>query len=293
MNSEVFGNYLPLNTRIHKIDARIKFLFLIIAITMIFLPYGNETNTSYPYAFSLIILSGLMILFGIIIVLSKIRLITILKSLKGILILLFVISILNMFFYKNKDEGASPLFSIGSTNIYPSSFLWTGYLIARILLTLEITLIFTSTTKPMDISYAIEWYLKPPTLFKIPVTYLSMIMSLTLRFIPLLLTKSRKIQNAQASRGLDSKNGNIVIKFKSLFSLVIPLVIFSVYESIYVAQALDIRGYKPKEKRTRYKSNKFYKTDFIYLFILLLIFSGLLFLSIYKVNGLRIDLFLK
>lgn len=293
MNNEVFGNYSPLDTRIHKIDARIKFLFLIIAITMIFLPYGNETNTYYPFAFSLIVLFGLFILFSIILVVAKIKLVTILKSLKGILFLLLIIAILNIFFYKNKSETATPLFSIDSNNIYPSSFLWTGYLIVRIILTLEITLIFTSTTKPMDISYAIEWYLKPLNLFKIPVSYLSMIMSLTLRFIPMLLTKSRKIQNAQASRGLDSKSGNILVKFKSLFSLVIPLVIFSLYESIYVAQALDIRGYKPNEKRTRYKSTKFYKTDFIYLFIFLLLFAGLLFLSIYKVNGLRIDLFLK
>jgi len=292
MNNQVFGNYKALNSPLHRLDVRIKILLLILSIACVFLTYGNNDNVLYPYSMSLIVCVGLIILFLIISLISKVSLLSVFKSLHGILWLLIIIFILNVLLYKNGsiENNVKPLFNIGVFNIYPSSLLWAGYLIVRILLTLLITFIFTSTTKPMDIAYALEWYGTPLSLIKIPVSYFSMMMSLALRFIPMLALKTKRIQKSQASRGLDPKNGNLIIKIKSVFSLIIPLVVSSLYDSINVAQALDTRGYRPKKRRTHYKVNKIGLNDFVCLIIGLLIFGVCLFLSIYKNSGLRLDL---
>lgn len=293
MNNRVFGNYRASNTPLHRLDARVKILILTFWIMAIFLPYGNVSSTSkIPYLMSVVVCSGLLVLALGLTALGKMRIQDILYSIRGILSLLIIISVINIFFYRNQSlgENVKPLFLIGNVGVYLYSIMWTVYLILRILLTLIATLLFTSTTKPMDISYALEWFFKPLEVIKVPVRNISLMMSLALRFIPEILVKSIKIRKAQASRGLDAINGNILVKVKSLFSLTIPLVITSLYEAIYVAQALDARGYNSTGKRTHYKTNKVSIMDWLILFVSLLFVSIFLFLSLYRIHGLRLDL---
>ena len=118
---------------------------------------------------------------------------------------------------------------------------------------ISLTTILTSTTKPLDLSLAIEDLLSPLKLVKFPVHIFSTIIAIAFRMIPTLLEEASKIMKAQASRGVDYKNGNFKDKIKAIGSLVIPLLVSSFQKAEDLAYAMDARGYDPYQKRTRYK----------------------------------------
>ena len=52
-----------------------------------------------------------------------------------------------------------------------------------------------------------------------------MMLSLTLRYIPTLLEETNKIMKAQASRGVDFKEGKLKDKIMQMVSLLVPVFI--------------------------------------------------------------------
>ena len=120
-----------------------------------------------------------------------------------------------------------------------------------------------------DINNGIEGLLSPLKLLHINVGVFSMLISLTLRFIPTLIEESRKIMKAQASRGVDFNHGGLFKKFKSMISIIIPLFMSAIDRSEQLADAMEARGYDPKGKRTRYRKLHFRLKDlFVLLFVL-------------------------
>lgn len=291
----ILGGYKPLNTPLHRMDARIKIIALIVLMVILFIPYGNSAESSYPYAMSMLMGGAIAVFILILAGIGRISPLRMLSSLKSIIPLLVIVALLDIFFYHPNADflNQKVLFKIGSGwPIYESSLWFTGYVLERIVVTILGTMTIVSATKPMDISYAVEWYLKPLELVKVPVKAFSMLTSLALRFIPVLSEQAQRIQKAQAARGLDSRNGTLAVKFKSLAGLMLPLLLLSCQDAIQVAEAMEARGYDPRGKRTRYRSQKASGADFGWLFLFALILAGCLFLCLYRSNGLRIDLFM-
>lgn len=201
-----FGQYVPFNTPIHRMDARVKLFLLVVFMVAIFLPYGNRVDVVvYPYAMSLVVLGGIFVLLMIGLLISRISFGSLMKSMSFLWVLLLVVVILNFFFWKAPDWAShSPkLFPIGKKDITSATFLFIGYIIARIFLMVILSLMFASTTKPMDMTFALEWYLTPLRWLHVPTAAFSMTMSLALRFIPVLASEAKTIFKAQAARGLD------------------------------------------------------------------------------------------
>lgn len=117
-----------------------------------------------------------------------------------------------------------------------------------------VTTLLTATTKPVALTKAIEDLLLPLKLLFIPVHIIAMIISIALRFIPTLLEEAQRIMKAQASRGVDFKNGNIKSKAKSMVTLIIPLFVSAFSKAEDLGNAMETRGYNPYEKRTRYRT---------------------------------------
>jgi energy-coupling factor transport system permease protein len=117
-----------------------------------------------------------------------------------------------------------------------------------------------------------------------------MVISLAIRFVPTLLDESQKILNAQASRGVDFKNGNIADKGKALVSLVIPMFLISFIKANDLAAAMEVRNYNPRYRRTQYRSYHVAKID---IFALLLTFIILGFVIMLLSNNLFISIFSK
>ena len=118
-------------------------------------------------------------------------------------------------------------FNIGKVTIYWEAILQSLKIILRLVLMLTLTMILTATTKPLDLTYALEWFLTPLKLIKFPAHEVAMTISIALRFIPTLLDETDRIMKAQESRGVDFKHGKVSSRLKAIISLIIPLFISS------------------------------------------------------------------
>ena len=126
----------------------------------------------------------------------------------------------------------------------------------RIYVLMIFTMLFTSTTRPTEITGAIESLLRPLKVVRFPVEEVALIISIALRFIPTILDETGLIMNAQASRGVDFSNGNLKSKAISISTLVIPMFANSFQRADDLANAIEARGYVIGEKRTKYKPFK-------------------------------------
>lgn len=144
----------------------------------------------------------------------------------------------------------------------------------KIFLMILIVTILTSTTSAVELTYALEDILNPLRIFRLPVTVWSTTIALGIRFIPSLLDESERIMKAQASRGLDFKNGNLKDKLLSLTSFIVPLFSIAFKKADELANAMEARGYNPRYTRTRYRDYKIFAIDW-FVFLLLAIFLGI------------------
>lgn len=272
-----FGQYVPFNTPIHRMDTRVKLFLLVVFMVAIFLPYGNRVDVVYPYAMSLVILGGIFVLLMIGLLISRISFGSLMKSMSFLWVLLFVVVIV--------------LFVIGKKEITSATFLFIGYIIARIFLMVILSLMFASTTKPMDMTFALEWYLTPLRWLHVPTAAFSMTMSLALRFIPVLASEAKTIFKAQAARGLDYSNGKAKDRIKAIVSLLIPLITTSFHHASELAYALEARGYDPLGKRTRYRQYPFRFVDALWLIFGCVALASSLFFVYFQVDGSVIDIF--
>ncbi len=283
-----FGQYVPFNTPIHRMDTRVKLFLLVVFMVAIFLPYGNRVDVVYPYAMSLVVLGGIFVLLMIGLLISRISFGSLMKSMSFLWVLLFVVIILNFFFWKAPDwasKNSQVLF------ITSAKFLFIGYIIARIFLMVILSLMFASTTKPMDMTFALEWYLTPLRWLHVPTAAFSMTMSLALRFIPVLASEAKTIFKAQAARGLDYSNGKAKDRIKAIVSLLIPLITTSFHHASELAYALEARGYDPLGKRTRYRQYPFRFVDALWLIFGCVVLASSLFFVYFQVDGSVIDIF--
>ena len=111
-------------------------------------------------------------------------------------------------------EG-SILFTIGSFAIYSGAVSQTLYIVVRLALMIMITTILTATTKPLELTLAIEDLLKPFQVIHVPAHEIAMMISIALRFIPTLIEETQRIMKAQASRGVDMENGKLMEKVRA------------------------------------------------------------------------------
>lgn len=155
------------------------------------------------------------------------------------------------------------------------------FIIGRVLMIILVSTTLTLTTKPMDLSYGLEWYLKPLELLKIKTSILAMMISIALRFIPTLFNETNKILKAQASRGVDFKEGKLHEQVKQIISLLIPMFVISFKRAVDLADAMEARGYVPGAKRTKLLKLKFKLIDYICFFIIISIF---LFVIIWRIK---------
>lgn len=255
MNNLVFGKYIPIDSLIHRIDPRAKMISLFLLIIAVFVP------KSY-YAFLVI---GIVLFIALL--LAKVGIKMIIKSFKPMIFMMIFLLVINCLTIKTGDI----IIVISSFEIYSDAIFNTLFVVIRLLLMISVTTLLTATTKPLDLTLAIEWLLKPLELVKFPTHEIAMMISIALRFIPTIIEETLRIMNAQKSRGVDFENGSISTKIVALLSLIVPL--FSVaFERAYeLADAMDARGYIPGAKRTRYHILKFRFSDLIVIIICVLL----------------------
>ena len=113
--------------------------------------------------------------------------------------------------------------------------------------------LMTLTTTPNQLTDALEKLLKPLNKIKVPVHEIAMMMSIALRFIPILVDETDKIMKAQMARGADFESGNVIQRIKAMLPILIPLFISAARRANDLPLAMDARCYHGGEGRTRMK----------------------------------------
>lgn len=251
MDNMTFGKYIPGNSLIHRLDPRLKIITLLIFLIAVFFEVGF---IGYGILGIYVLISALL---------SKIKLSHLLKSIKPMLFMMLFLMFFNIFLMKTGDV----ILTIGSIKIYSGALLQSAYIFIRLVLIITLTTLMTSTTKPLELTLAIENLLNPLKRFHFPVHELAMMISIALRFIPDLLDEAKRIMKAQASRGADFNEGTFMEKIQSIVSLIIPLFISAFQKAEDLANAMESRNYNPEATRSKYKVLTWQLVDTITLFV--------------------------
>ena len=262
------GQYFPGNSIVHKLDARTKIIF-----TMFFLVFVFICKNFW----SLGLLSGFAVVTYLF---SKISLKVILKSLKPLLPIILLTTVLQLYYVK---EG-NVLFQKGFITITDNGVYMAIFIAIRILSLLFISSLLTYTTAPTDLTDAIEKLLSPLKVFKIEVHTFAMMMTIALRFIPTLIDEIDRIMSAQKARGADFESGNLINRIKALFPIFIPLFISAFKRAIELTDAMSCRCYTGGEGRTRLRQMKMTYRDVISFVVMAVICSAIIVLNIYFKN---------
>ena len=259
------GKYVNNDTFIHRLDPRNKFILLFVYMVIIFLI--NPTKLGFELVGWLAY--GLLLAFFIILYkVAKLKFMMIFKSLKPMWFMMIFLFVINLFVYKG---GIQVIPEWWIFDIHLEAITQTLKIVLRLVLLITLSTLFTATTKPLDITVAIDDLFAWLKIFKINVHILSMTISIALRFIPTILDETYRIMKAQASRGVDFKNGKLKEKTVAITSLIIPLFISSISRSDELANAMEARNYNPLAKRSRYRNLKWTIKDSITMVVSILI----------------------
>ncbi len=258
MSNVLLGKYYPVDSKIHSLDARVKIVATTIFLVSLFV---NK---------SLVVMPFYMIFVFIMSIISKVGLKNLIGSLKPLRFLMIFMAVFNLFFYK----FGTVVFEFGFIEIYDEAIYRTLFFLLRIVIMVLYSTMLTLTTSPLELASAIESLLKPLEKIKFPAHEVGMMISIALRFIPTLFEEMNKIMNAQASRGIDFKNGKIKEKVRGIISMLIPLFINSLKRADDLANAMEVRGYVGGDGRTDLSERKFGKSEIVYLSVHTLVLTG-------------------
>lgn len=270
------GSYSPYDSFLHRMDPRAKIAALVALMVAVFLGYAN-------YSMTFLVAGLCFAFFAVLVWVSHSSFLRLLSSMKS---LWFMAIILLLVYCLIPRSSGTLAFYIGSLAIYYESLLDAGRILLRLFLMIELTMLLTATTKPLDLTFALEWYMTPFRLIGFPSHEVAMVISLALRFIPTILEDVQRIMKAQQSRGVDFKHGSIKNRIRAYVSLIVPLFVSSFMRSEELSDAMSARAYDPQGKRTRYKALRFRAVDAVELLVALAFMGGCIAMS-----ALSFDLF--
>ena len=251
-----FGQYYLADSFVHKMDARVKLLLCLLFLVGIF------------FVVSFVGFLWLTVFLALAIGFSKVPLRSILKSVKGIIVLLALTAVLNVFFTKTGNL----LWSWWIIEIYDEGLIFAAKMLLRLTYLVMGTSLLTLTTTPVDLTHALESLLKPLRVVKFPVHELALIMSLTLSFIPSLIEETDRIIRAQKARGADFDTGGLVKRAKAFVPILIPLLVGGFRRAEELANAMNSRCYEGATKRTQMRLMKLSWRDFVGASVVVLFF---------------------
>ena len=253
------GQYYQTESVIHGLDPRVKLVGTICYIISLFL-----VNNVWGYLVAALFLA-------VMIKLSNVPFKFMVKGMKAIVFLLMITVAFNMFLTPGETLVAIWKLKITKEGI-------------KIAVTMAIRLVFlvigssvmTLTTTPNHLTDGMEKMMSPLKKIKVPVHEIAMMMSIALRFIPILMEETDKIMKAQIARGADFESGNLIKKAKSMVPLLVPLFISAFRRANDLAMAMEARCYRGGEHRTKMKPLHYERRDYIaYLVIISYLILGI------------------
>lgn len=264
MRDITLGQYFPADSVIHRLDPRVKILSLIAFIALVFCAF-NYVALAFTAVFVLTI-----------VLLSKVPLKMYLKSLKVIIIIVVITSLLNLFY-----GTGEPIWQWGIIKVTWSGIHNAIFVCVRVICLILLSSALTFTTSPTDLTDALERLMKPLKVFHIKVHEIAMMMTIALRFVPTLLEETDKIMAAQKARGADMESGNIATRIRALVPVLIPLFVSAFRRAYELAVAMECRCYQGGDGRTRMKQLHLGRRDAVCIAVGLAVIAAVVLLDIF------------
>ena len=264
LNNITLGQYYPVDSPVHRLDPRMKLILTIAFIVSVFLA---QSFVGY------ILLLGFILLVSRV---SKVPVRMLLKGLKPLRIIIILTFLLNLFF----TSGDTVWVEFWIIRITKEAFLQALFYSLRLVFLVAGTSLLTLTTSPIALSDGLEMLLTPLKKIHFPAHELAMMMTIALRFIPTLLEETDKIMKAQMARGADFESGNLISRAKSMVPLLVPLFVSAFRRAGDLAMAMESRCYHGGEGRTRLRTLKITRNDWlafalVTVFIVLIVLEGI------------------
>ena len=244
------GQFFPGDTIVHRLDPRTKIILTMLYITALFI-----MRSFAGYIIMLAVLFAALIL-------SKIRIGSVARAIRPILILITLTALINLFVTTGTVMVEFWIFSITHEGLFAAVFM-----AGRLLMLIVGTFMLTYTTSPIALTDGLEKLLSPLKIVRLPVHELAMMMSIALRFIPTLLEETDKIISAQKARGANFETGGPIKRAKAILPIIIPLFVSSFRRADELAIAMESRCYHGGEGRTRMKTLKMTLRDYAALIL--------------------------
>ena len=193
------GQYYQTDSVIHRLDPRVKLVATLAFIVSLFI-----VNSFWGY---LIAAAFLVVMIR----LSHVPFKFMVRGMKAIVFLLVVAGVFNLFLTPGEVVVAFWKLKITKEGIKQALLM-----AARLCFLIIGSSIMTLTTTPNQLTDAMEKLLGPLKKIHVPVHEIAMMMSIALRFIPILLEETDKIMKAQIARGADFESGNLITRAKNL-----------------------------------------------------------------------------
>lgn len=256
------GQYIDVDSPVHRIDPRVKILGVLLFIIILF-----TAGSFFEYAVITLFLAA-------VIKLTNIKLRFMLKGLKPMLFILLFTAVINILLTPGEILAEINLY-LFTLRITTEGLIMGLLMIVRIIYLVIGTSVLTLTTSPLMLTDGIEKLLSPLEIIRIPAHEIAMMMTIAIRFIPTLAEEADKIMKAQTARGADFETGNIVRRAKAMIPLLVPLFVSAFRRADDLAVAMDSRCYGSGRKRTRMKIMKLGRYDlytvFVYCFLCIIL----------------------
>ena len=240
------GQYYPAPSVLHRLDPRTKLVGTLVFIVSVFV-----FNTFPGYLVATVFLAS-------VIALSKVPVKFIFKGLKAIFFILAFTMVFNVLL-----TPGDVIFQWKFIRVTRDGIVLAVKMGIRLAYLVIGSSLMTLTTTPNQLTDGMERLLRPLNRIHVPVHEIAMMMSIALRFIPILLEETDKIMKAQIARGADFENGNIIQKAKNMVPLLVPLFISAFRRANDLAMAMEARCYHGGDHRTQMKPLRYKKEDWI------------------------------
>ena len=269
MKGIVLGQYYPADSVIHRLDPRIKIILALIYIVCSFLCRNI-------FSFVLLFMSSIVL-----ILVSRIPLTIVFRSLRAIIFIMLFTAVLNVFWTKGETENL--LVSWKFINIYTEGIYNAVFIVVRIVsMIIGSSIFMTYTTTPIQLTDGIERLLSPLKKLHVPVHEFAMMMTIALRFIPIIVEETQKIMSAQKARGADFSSGSLMKRAKALVPVLIPLFISAFRRAGDLATAMTCRCYRGGKGRTKMTVLKCRARDYVMLAVSAVFTAAVVVINIYS-----------
>lgn len=264
MRDITIGQFYNVDSPVHRLDPRVKIIFAMIFVVSLFL---GKNPFLFLIAFAVL---------AVYIKISNVPLKFIFRGMKTLSLIILLSGLLNLFTVK----GVNVVFEWGMIRITENGIHAAIYTTLRLGFMIVGSSMMTYTTTPNSLTDGLEKMLGWMKKLGVPVHEFAMIMSIALRFVPVLVEELDKIMKAQMARGIDFNEGNLFVRLRKLIPILVPLIVSAMKRSEELAMAMDARCYHGGEGRTKMKPLVYQRRDYIAYALIFVYLIGMVMLAV-------------